>query len=213
MTAIIVNTMQDTHLKRQPSKSAGFSIFELVVFIITTAIIYAYAANQFSSFPGEAERANFLAVSTQIQTGVNMEMMFGLKAFSGSAEGYEGANPMDLMLEPPSNYLGAFPAVDLSTMPRRSWYFDSSNQELVYLVNDASNVYLMQNGAGVPSNEIRFKITADYSQVDAGSGIPVGIGGLQSQSKQRFNGMVFRPSIPYQWGSEGVGDLLAVSSN
>ena len=47
--------------------SGGFSLFELVVFIICVAIIYASAANRFSDFPGEAERANFLAVSAQIQ--------------------------------------------------------------------------------------------------------------------------------------------------
>lgn len=204
--------MNKTQLTVQPSRSAGFSIFELVAFIITSAIIYSYAANQFSDFPGEAERANFLAVSTQLQTGVNMEMMFGLKAFSGAPiEQYEGANPMDLMLETPSNYLGAFPIVDLAAMPRRSWYFDTSGQELVYLVNDSSQVYLIQNGASVQSNEIRFKITADYSEVNSSTGIPVDIGGEGGQSKQRLNGMVFRPSIPYQWGSQGVADLLAVS--
>lgn len=205
--------------KTQPTlrafKSAGFSIFELVAFIITSAIIYSYAANQFTAFPGEAERANFLAVSTQIQTGVNMEMMFGLKAFSGSpVEQYEGANPMDLMLQPPSNYLGAFPAVNVAAMPRRSWYFDSTRQELVYLVNDLGKVYLIQSGAGVQSDEIRFKITADYSEVDSQTGIPLNISGQNGsgQSKQRLNGMVFRPTVPYQWGSGGVDDLLAIAS-
>lgn len=198
----------------QPFKSAGFSIFELVAFIITSAIIYSYAANQFTAFPGEAERANFLAVSTQIQTGVNMELLYGLKAFSGApVEQYEGANPMDLMLEPPSNYLGAFPAVNLAAMPRRSWYFDSARKELVYLVNDASQVYLIQNGASFQSNEIRFRITADYSEVDSRTGIPVDIGGRGGSSKQRLNGIVFRPTVPFQWGSQGVADLLAVSSN
>lgn len=207
--------MNKTQPTVQPFKSAGFSIFELVAFIITSAIIYSYAANQFSDFPGEAERANFLAVSTQIQTGVNMELMFGLKAFSGSpVEQYEGANPMDLMLQPPSNYLGAFPGVSGTAMPRRSWYFDSTTQELVYLVNDLGKVYLIQSGAGIQSDEIRFKITADYSEVDSQSGIPVDIAGRNGsgQSKQRLNGMVFRPTVPYQWGSSGVADLLAVSS-
>lgn len=206
--------MNASYPTRSPSKAAGFSIFELVVFIISSAIIYSYAANQFSSFPGEAERANFLAVSTQIQTGVNMELMFGLKAFSGApVERYEGANPMDLMLEPPSNYLGAFGSVDSSSLPRRSWFFDATRKELVYLVNDATQVYLIQNGNSIQSNEIRFKITADYSEVDAETGIPVDIGGLESQSKQRLNGVVFRPTIPYQWGTVGEANLVAAAQN
>jgi hypothetical protein len=206
--------MNKTQLTVQPFKSAGFSIFELVAFIITSAIIYSYAANQFTAFPGEAERANFLAVSTQIQTGVNMEMMFGLKAFSGApVQQYEGANPMDLMLEPPSNYLGAFPVVNLAAMPRRSWYFDTAGRELVYLVNDSAQVYLIQNGASVQSNEIRFKITADYSEVNSSTGIPVEIGGRAGSSKQRLNGMVFRPTVPFQWSSQGGAELIAAATN
>lgn len=125
----------------------------------------------------------------------------------------EGANPMDLMLEPPSNYLGAFPVVNLAAMPRRSWYFDTSSRELVYLVNDMGKVYLTQNGGNVQSDEIRFKITADYSEVDSRTGIPVDIGGRAGSSKQRLNGMVFRPTIPYQWGSQGAAELLAAATN
>ena len=88
-------------------KHAGFSLFELVVFIISIAIIYAYATNRFAEFPGQAERANFMAVTTQLQTGVNLEMMMALG--SGrvtSLEQFEGVNPMDLMLSAPTNYLG-----------------------------------------------------------------------------------------------------------
>ncbi|MFN3162433.1 MAG: hypothetical protein ACE37N_02890 [Pseudohongiellaceae bacterium] len=194
---------------------SGFSLFELVVFIIAVAIIYAYAANRFSDFPGQAERANFLAVTTQIQSAVNLEMMFGVGVGRiSSPQRLEGANPMELLLEPPSNYLGAFDAVDQTRIERRSWYFDRRRGELVYLANDATGLRLVQNGREVPATEVRFKLMADYSMHEQGSGIPVRA--LESAGEtvptenqvQKFNGIVMRPVTPYVWAAPTEEELM-----
>lgn len=195
--------------------AAGFSLFELVVFIIAVAIIYAYAANRFADFPGQAERANFLAVTTQIKSAVNLEMLYGVGVGRiSSPQKLEGANPMDLLLEPPSNYIGAFDAVDTARLDRRVWYFDRRNQELVYLVNDASGVALLIDGREVPTNEIRFRLEADYSMHDELSGLPVRV--LESAGQEvpeddqvrEFNGIVMRPVTPYKWGEVEYGVLV-----
>ena len=195
---------------------AGFSLFELVVFIIAVAIIYAYAANRFGGFPGQAERANFLAVTTQIQSAVNMEMMFGVGVGRiSSPQRLEGANPMELLLEPPANYLGAFDAVDTSRLERRTWYFDRRRGELVYLANDPRGLLLISNGREVPTNEIRFRLMADYSMHDEGTGLPVRV--LESAGEsvppenqvRKFNGIVMRPVMPFEWRAEGEGELEA----
>ncbi|NKB33370.1 MAG: hypothetical protein GKR91_09755 [Pseudomonadales bacterium] len=188
-------------------KAAGFSLFELVVFIISVAIIYAYAANRFADFPGQAERANFLAISTQIQTAINLEMMLGvgLNRIS-SPDLMEGTNPMEYMLNPPANYIGAFDVVNTDRVERRVWYFDRRTGELVYLVNDSQGVYLIVNGIETPTNEIRFKIVAEYGDVDTASGLPVGV--IENESttvpegnrERRFNGVIMRPVYPYIWG-------------
>lgn len=196
--------------------AAGFSLFELVVFIISVAIIYAYAANRFAEFPGQAERANFLAVTTQIQSAVNMEMMFGVGVGRiSSPQRLEGANPMELLLEPPSNYLGAFDAVDTSRLERRTWYFDRRRGELVYLANDPDGLVLISNGREVPTSEIRFRLVADYSMHEQGSGLPVRV--LESAGEsvpaenqvRKFNGIVMRPVIPYEWGAPDEQALAA----
>lgn len=193
----------------------GFSLFELVVFIISVAIIYAYAANRFQEFPGQAERANFLAVTTQIQSAINLEMMYGVGVGRiSSPQRLEGANPMDLMLEPPSNYLGAYDIVDTSRLDRRTWYFDRGSQELVYLVNDASGVALLINGVEVPTDEIRFKLVADFGMHDRESGLPVralesaGQTVAEEDQERAFNGIVMRPVIPYKWGEVEYGTLM-----
>ena len=43
-----------------------------------------------------------------------------------------GANPMDLLLEPPGNYAGSGSRSSAEGMPRRSWYFVEDDRLLVY---------------------------------------------------------------------------------
>ena len=188
------------------AKQSGFSLFELVVFILSVAIIYSLAANRFAAFPGQAERANFLAVATQIQTAVNLEMIAGLGSGRlASTEELAGANPMELLLEPPSNYLGAFSNLETETVVRRSWYFDEIRNELVYLVNDPTGVFLIQDGVAVPAPEVRFSLMADYSVFDRISNLPVNIVErdgkevAQANRVEKFKGIVFRPVVPYRW--------------
>jgi len=196
--------------------AAGFSLFELVVFIISVAIIYAYAANRFGDFPGQAERANFLAITTQLNSAINVETMFGVGLGRiSSPEMLEGANPMELMLEPPRNYLGAFENVDVSRLDRRTWYFDRGNDELVYLVNDARGVYLIRNGRREATDEIRFAIEADYTEYDTATGLPVkvverdGREVPEDRRERRLNGIVMRPVIPFEWPAENQEAMIA----
>jgi len=196
-----------------PSKkhSAGFSLFELVVFIISVAIIYASAVNRFSRFPEAAERANFLAVTAQIQTGVSLETMLGVAGGSQNMSRYDGANPIDMLLSPPSNYLGAIGYSDISSLPRRSWYFDLRSSELVYLVNNSPNVYFLVDGVQVPTNEIRFRIAVNYRYVHRQTGAEISdIDARNSEDSQeedyrrRFSGVLIQPVTPYLWNGSGI---------
>ena len=199
-------------------KAKGFSLFELVVFIILVAIIYATAANRFAEFPGLAERANFLAITTQLQTAITLQVMSGIaRGRVRSAEGLDGVNPMELMLESPSNYIGAFDLIDKARVGRRIWYFDRRTRELVYLVNDTSGVYLVRNQRDIPTDEIRFRIMLDYGEQDIVSGLPVGIveiDGIEiapENRRRRLLGVVLRPVFPFKW-REPDADLLVAEA-
>lgn len=175
-------------------------MFEMVSFIIISAIVYSTAVNRFNEFPEAAERASFLAITTQLQSGMSLEMMLGLTTGAvNSIQNYENMNPMDFMLKTPSNYLGALSQVATETLPRRSWYFDSDTAELVYLINEADNAFLIVNSTEVPTTEIRFRIVVSYRDPRTGatiraSDIPEsGISGL------RLGGIVLSPVVPYRW--------------
>jgi type II secretory pathway pseudopilin PulG len=196
------------------NKNRGFSLFELVAFIISVAIIYAYAANRFAEFPAQAERASFIAVTAQLQTGINLELISVVtRGNTGSASLLEDINPMDLMLLPPGNYLGAFSGASVDGFPRRSWYFDNSSSELVYLVGDSTGVYLSINNQRIPVDEIRFSVASDYGEVDLESGLDVKIASRrqeipQGNRRRRLNGVVLRPVIPFFWQKLGNEQLL-----
>lgn len=189
--------------------SGGFTLFEVVVFIIFIAIIYAAASNRFAEFPGEAERANFLAVSSQIQAAVNLELMLGMLSSNQDViAAYATANPMDFLLETPSNYLGALYIRDSSTLPRRSWYFDEASRELVYLINDAADVFIVREGRQEPVTELRFRIEIDYRYLDrlTGRSLPRAeaeqiAGSDEARIQKSLAGMVLRPVSPYIWGA------------
>ena len=195
----------------QAKRQAGFSLFELVVFVLSVAIIYAYAAQRFASYPGEAEKANFIAVTTQLQNSMTLQT-FTAQLSGGSAASVavlEDGNPMDLMLRPPRNYFGVMPPSQAGELPRRSWYFDSISRHLVYLLGSGESVYLEQDGRLSPADEIRLRIEADYGEVDRATGLPVfisedsGRAVAPANRELRFNGLILAPVTPYRWSRSG----------
>lgn len=210
------------------TKSAGFSLFELVVFIILAGILYAEASNRFAEFPAEAERANFFATTTQLQSALTMEMMLDVAGGqTGAAEQLVGVNPMNLLLQAPSNYLGAFTQIEQSQIERRSWYFDSVKGELVYLVNSDDRVALLVNGAQILTNEIRFRVVAvygdDYSKAGSSQAESLsarlednrsaaGANSARGAVVRKLNGLLLQPVTAFQWRSGNEQAMLEATS-
>lgn len=160
--------------------SRGFSLFELIVYILAASILFSVMLNRYRDFPGEAERASFLAVLGQLRAGVNLQMMTAIAEGSWNRlDRLDGSNPMNLMLEVPANYLGEFATVNAS-LPRRSWYFDTSAGHLVYQVNRAEQVQIQVDGVKTASDQIRFVMRNVYG--DSG-----------------WQGLELSPIYPYEW--------------
>ena len=169
------------------ARQTGFSLFELVVYLLVSSILFATVINRYRDFPGEAERANFTAVLAQLKAGVNLQMidMIARGNWSGRTDSLEGSNPMDLMLEAPSNYVGEFAVVEPRTMPRRVWYFDTGRGELVYLAENTQNLYAVGDNGNQPSDQVRFRISSLQAE-DAAPG-------------EGWQGLTLAPVVPYQW--------------
>ena len=128
---------------------------------------------------------------------------------------------MDLMLETPSNYAGSFNLVDEQSMPRRTWYFDSFNGQLVYLANDSSNLFSTLGDGSATLTEVRFRIVQKYAGdervTDEGLGIDAGtVTGLNDPSLRassnsggggrgrKWQGLVLEEVIPFNWAKGGM---------
>ena len=197
----MINSTNALSLNKNPfERASGFSLFELMVFIISTAIIYASAANRFAAFPVEAERANFTAISAQLQSAINMEMLIGVGFGNIEASAQmAGMNPMDFLLEVPSTYIGVLNGANAAGLDARTWHFDGSRGELVYRVSREGLVVLTLSGTETPTLEIRFKIVADFMEFDS-AGLPVASGSTQ----RKFTGVVLRPVVPFRWLQTGA---------
>lgn len=200
-------------------REAGFTLFEMVVFIIVSAIIYSVAVNRFSDYPAAAERASFLSVITQLQSGINMELMLGVRTgLVTNYQEFQGINPMDLMLRPPSNYLGIYSPATATDLPRRSWYFDESSEELVYLVSSPDGVYLVRNSTDVPTSEIRFKVELMYRdpvtmKTVTKSDLLAGAGAEDLVSRAKMSGALLTPVVPYKWEGNVLDTNELIANN
>ncbi len=203
-------------------KSKGFSLFELIVYILLVSIVFSASMRRFNDFPGEAERANFLAISTQLKAAVNLQMMNAIARGNWDDLGQlENSNPMDLMLETPSNYAGAFNLVDEQSMSRRTWYFDDYSGHLVYLVGDSSHLFSTEGDGASTLSSLRFRIAQRYAgdgpKAAEGLGIDAGTvtglndpslrasrGGEGGGGGRKWQGLVLEDVTPFNWERGGL---------
>ncbi len=195
----------------------GFSIFELILYLLISSIIFSISMRRFEQYPADAERANFLSILGQLKSAVTLQMMNGIaEGRFGDMGGFENSNPMDLMLETPTNYMGTFSLVDEGSMPRRTWYFDSYNGHLVYLASPGLQIYSAAGDGSGTMNSIRFHVVNKYSgataQAAVGLGIDAGqVTGLSVDAAAgsgaaggKWEGLVLEPVTPYRWESQGI---------
>lgn len=181
-------------------KEKGFTLFEMVVVICSIVILYMVAEQRLNEIPAAAERANFYGTLEQIKTGLTFEMATRL-ARNQRTElmQLEGTNPMDFFLEAPRNYRGELELVTDVNVTRRSWYFENTTGELVYVIGGPSIDDVLVSIAEVPVNlgQIRLKLVNVYSM---GPGSKNGVqNGNLSYSLENWQGLLLQPVYPFEW--------------
>jgi hypothetical protein len=97
-----------------------------------------------------------------------------------------GTNPIDLLLEPPGNYLGARRSDDPS-LPRRSWYFDADDKLLVYRPGRQAGFDPLDG----PADRIEMQVSFAFRDRDSD--------GAFNASVDHFDGLRFASAYPYSW--------------
>ncbi|RFF28291.1 MULTISPECIES: hypothetical protein [unclassified Wenzhouxiangella] len=126
----------ETTVRRRPANlQRGFSLLELVVVIILVILLFLVAFDRLMPLRGQAESAHVATTVGTLRSALGMitaerVVKEGISALSS----LEGENPMALLDETPSNYIGEIESADRSSVPRGSWYFERDSGRLGYRV-------------------------------------------------------------------------------
>lgn len=174
----------EANYSQRPSRfnQRGFTFLELAVDISIISILGVVALNYYYKLLVDIERTTMARDLGVMRSAISMQVaghfvagnMAGLKKLVDS-------NPMDLLAEKPSNYLGVISHYKIEEIEKGSWFYDSGSQTLIYLVR---NQVYFKTGLTDPARA-RFKIMPVYSDRAGGS--------------KYISGLTLKELEPYRW--------------
>lgn len=173
---------------RRPA--AGVTLVEFVVVIVCVVILCGFLLDRVVPLIGLAEKTAFEQVRSQLQSALLLEAAERVaRGESASLAALDGANPMDLLLEPPAAYLGALDApAAFGRNSGRVWYFDARDRTLVYRVGAGTSVTV----SGMPTRTIRLAVRFVFRDRDGD--------GDFDPTADHFDGLRLEPVENYRWG-------------
>lgn len=161
------------------TKSGGFSMLELIVVISVIAILVTIAIDRLLPIRVDAERVAMENVVGALRSAIGMKFaQIVVKKGARGAKTMVGSNPMALLSEQPSNYLGEVDRADPGSMEAGSWYFNKSSRALVYKIWNTEH---FSGGLANPARA-RFVIRPVY----APGGSKRGIEGLKLEAVEDY---------------------------
>ena len=163
--------------------SPGFTLIELIIVICIVALCAGLLLERLRFYQEAAEKAameyNVGVVESALQLRVAALLLRGEER---KIESLARANPIDWLMEPPPGYRGEFRAPQ-PAVPRGSWYFDATRNELVYVPNLDAHLERLADG----SKRLRFRVRLDFEPAEPDS------------ERKLIAGMRVEPVTPYTW--------------
>jgi general secretion pathway protein G len=166
-------------------KQRGFTLLELVVVLTIISVLAVVGLDRFYKLLVDVERTSMEHSLGVMRSAIGMQVAGHFVV--GDMEGLQqlaGSNPMDLLAEKPSNYLGAFSSYDLDELETGNWLYDDTSHTLIYLVR---NHLYFKSELGNPSRA-RFKIFPVYSDRITGD-----------IKREYISGLTLKKLEPYEW--------------
>jgi prepilin-type N-terminal cleavage/methylation domain-containing protein len=169
----------------------GFSLFELVIVIVILSVLLVVAVDRLLRLRFEAERVTVQSVIGALRSGLYVE--FAAAAARNQIARMDvagGSNPMERLAERPDSYAGEFFGADPALFEPGTWYFDSRDRALVYLVRFPEA--FVSPLAGPP--RLRLAVEPDYDDLDRN--------GRFDPGRDPVRGLKLVPLEPYYWKNE-----------
>lgn len=161
-------------------KPFGFTLFEFVIVITIIATLGAVLMSRLQNTAELAEKASMEYTADELRTAMLMEFADNvIHSTPAKNVGLVQANPMDWLLQKPSNYLGEFRDPPANAEQTGHWYYDTHDHLLVYLVRHGDD--FQPDSAGLKRVRYRVKLVYDETEPKA------------------IVGLVLAPVEPYKW--------------
>ena len=170
----------------------GFSVLELLIVIVVISVLVVVAVERLLKLRYEAERVMVQSVIAAMKSGLYAD--FAAAAAGGQSrriDSAQGSNPMLRLAEKPETYAGEFYGADPRLFEPGSWYFDTRERALVYLVRFPEQFVTALDGPP----RVRLTVEPDYDDLDRN--------GRFDPGRDPVRGLKLVPLEPYYWKYEG----------
>jgi len=166
---------------RRPS--SGLTLIELIVVICIIGVSAAVLLDRLRFYQEAAEKSAVEYTVGAFKSALQLRVAaMLLKGQERNIESLAHVNPVNWLMEPPPGYRGEFRAPQ-PVVPRGSWYFDATRNELVYVPNLDDHLERLADG----SKRLRFRVQISFGSAEADS------------MRRVLTGMRVEPVSPYTW--------------
>ena len=170
----------------------GISLFELLIVIVIISVLLVVAVDRLLALRFEAERTTVQSVIGALRSALYIE--FAAAAARGQVNRMDtagGSNAMLRLAQTPDSYAGEFFGADPALFEPGTWYFDTRDRALVYLVRFPQE--FVTSLSGPP--RLRLAVEPDYDDVDRN--------GRFDPGRDPVRGLKLVALEPYRWKTEG----------
>ena len=165
------------------SRSSSWSIV-----IVIVSVLAAIATDRMLKLRFEAERVTLESIVGAMRSALYID--FAGAAASGQIERIDtagGSNPMLRLGGMPAGYAGEFYGPDPAVFAPGTWYFDTRDRAIVYIVRFPEQFVTGLNGPP----RARFTVEPDYEDIDGN--------GRFDPGRDPVLGLKLVPLEPYSW--------------
>jgi general secretion pathway protein G len=166
----------------------AFSLLELLIVIVIVSVLAVVAIDRLLRLRFEAERAMVQSVTGAMRSALYIE--FAGAAARGQLSSMDvagGSNPMLRLAEKPDTYAGEFFGPDPALFEPGTWYFDTRDHALVYVVRFPQQFVTPLSG----TPRARLKVEPEYEDTDRN--------GRFDPGRDPVRGLKLVPVEPFHW--------------
>jgi len=146
-----------------PSHLRAFSLLEVLVVIVIVSVLVVFAIERLLRLRFEAERVTVQSVIAALRSGLYIEFAAAAAGGQGARiDAARGSNPMLRLSEKPEGYAGEFFGADPALFAPGTWYFDSRDRALVYIVRFPEQFTTPLGGPA----RLRLAVEPDFDDLD-----------------------------------------------